>query len=69
MSEPLHKGGVGPFKCWLVGKMAWEVRYQDKVVATAENMNGAWNKAHYFNEQKKAGDPHGILAEITKGSK
>lgn len=51
--EPRQKGRVGPYEVWLVGKMAWEVRMQDKTLATARNCSDCWRAAERLNEIHK----------------
>jgi len=59
-----HKGSVGEFEFWLAGPQRWEVRRAGKVVARATDLNKASRLAQHFNDQLKAGDPHGIIAEL-----
>lgn len=53
--EPSKKGRVGAYEVWLVGKMAWEVRFQGKTVATARNCSDCWRAAERFHEESKKG--------------
>jgi hypothetical protein len=49
--DEMEKGRVGKFSVWLVGSQQWEIknRRTGEVVATAQNMNGAFKIAEQFN--------------------
>jgi prophage antirepressor-like protein len=65
----LHKGSVGRFQYWLVGKMQWEIRSNGLVLATETNLSKAAARAQYFYDLEKSGDVWGILASVELAAK
>lgn len=45
----MHKFSNGKFQGWLVGKMAWEVRFEGNVLRTVSNMAECWKWVNFYH--------------------